>query len=134
MVSLVKVEGIGVTYARKLQEIGITTTENLLKVGSTPQGRKTLAEQSGISEKLILRWVNQVDLYRINGVGEKYADLLEGAGVDTVPELAQRNPENLYQKILEVNLEKQLVRRLPSQVQVSDWVAQAKTLPRVITY
>jgi hypothetical protein len=31
------------------------------------------------------------DLFRI----KEYADLLEAAGVDTVRELAQRNPDNL---------------------------------------
>jgi hypothetical protein len=59
---------------------------------------------------------------------------LEAAGVDTVPELAQRNPENLHQKLVAVNQEKELVRQLPTQAQVSDWIAQAKRLPRVITY
>jgi predicted flap endonuclease-1-like 5' DNA nuclease len=83
---------------------------------------------------LILEWVNHVDLFRIKGVGEEYADLLEEAGVDTVPELAQRNPETLYQKLLEVNGEKKLVRQLPSQTQVQSWVDQAKNLPRVIAY
>jgi len=75
-----------------------------------------------------------VDLFRINGVAEEYADLLEEAGVDTVPELAQRNPANLYQKLVEVNEAKQLVRRLPTESQVAGWVAQAKELPRVINY
>ena len=91
-------------------------------------------EQSGISKKLILKWVNRADLFRIKGIGEEYADLLEIAGVDTVPELAQRNPENLYQKLLEVNQEKKLVRRSPAQDQVSDWIEQPQGLPRVITY
>jgi len=83
---------------------------------------------------LVLEWVNHADLFRINGVGEEYSDLLEAAGVDTVPELAQRNPEHLYQKLVEVNQEKKLVRRLPTQAQVSDWIEQSKQLPRVVTY
>ena len=134
MASLVKVEGIGKTYAQKLKEAGVPTTEALLEKGASPQGRKEIAEKAGISETLILQWVNHVDLFRIKGVGEEYSDLLEVAGVDTVPELAQRNPQNLYQKLLAVNQEKRLVRRPPTQSQVSDWIAQAKALPRVITY
>ena len=134
MASLIKVEGIGPVYAQKLKDAGISTTEALLEKGASPQGRKEIAEKAGISETLILRWVNHVDLFRIKGVGEEYADLLEVAGVDTVPELAQRNPENLYQKLIAVNQEKKLVRKLPTQVQVSDWIAQAKRLPRVINY
>jgi predicted flap endonuclease-1-like 5' DNA nuclease len=93
-----------------------------------------LAKETGISGDLILEWVNHADLYRIKGVAEEYSDLLEEAGVDTVPELAQRNPENLYAKLVEVNDMKKLVRQLPSQRQVADWVEQAKALPRQIHY
>jgi predicted flap endonuclease-1-like 5' DNA nuclease len=134
MAKLTKVEGIGQVYAAKLQEAGITTTQALLEIGATPQGRKEIAEKTGISGTLILQWVNHVDLFRIRGVGEEYSDLLEAAGVDTVPELAQRNPENLHQKLTTVNQEKKLVRQLPNQAQVSNWIEQAKRLPRVITY
>ena len=81
-----------------------------------------------------MEWVNHVDLFRIDGVGEEYADLLEESGVDTVPELAQRKPANLYEKMIEVNAEKKLVRRLPAETQVEDWVSQAKKLPRVVKY
>ncbi|HHH41924.1 MAG TPA: DUF4332 domain-containing protein [Chloroflexi bacterium] len=134
MAKLTTVEGIGEVYAQKLKEAGIETTEALLEKGATPQGRQEIAEQTGISKTLILKWVNRVDLFRVKGIGEEYADLLEAAGVDTVPELAQRNPENLYRKLVEVNEAKRLVRQLPSQAQVEDWVEQAKQLPRVITY
>jgi predicted flap endonuclease-1-like 5' DNA nuclease len=134
MTKLAIVEGIGEVYAGKLMEAGIATAEALLEKGSTPQGRKGLAEETDISGKLILEWVNHVDLFRIKGVGEEYSDLLEEAGVDTVPELAQRNAANLHAKLAEVNEAKKLVRRLPAQSQVADWIEQAKALPRVITY
>lgn len=134
MTKLIDVEGIGEVYAQKLKEAGIATAEALLEMGATPGGRKEIAEKAGISDSLILEWVNHVDLFRIKGVGEEYADLLEEAGVDTVPELAQRNPENLLAKMTTVNEEKKLVRRLPVLSQVTDWVEQAKQLARVITY
>jgi len=134
MAKLTKIEGVGEFYAQKLQEADVRTTQALLEKGASPQGRQEIAEKTGISGTLILEWVNHVDLFRIKGVGEEYADLLEEAGVDTVPELAQRNPEHLYQKMVAVNQEKKLVRRLPTQAQVSDWIEQAKQLPRVITY
>ena len=134
MANLLKVEGIGETYAGKLAKAGIATTKALLEKGATPKGRKEIAEKTGISEKIVLEWINHVDLFRIKGVGEEYSDLLEEAGVDTVPELAQRNPENLHQKLAEVNQRKKLVRQLPSLTQVQSWVEQAKQLPRVIQY
>ncbi|MGC9349489.1 MAG: DUF4332 domain-containing protein [Anaerolineae bacterium] len=134
MTKITEIEGIGEQYAQELAEADIRTTEALLEKGATPQGRAEIAEMTGISGTLILKWVNRADLFRVKGIGEEYADLLEVAGVDTVPELAQRNPENLYQKLKETNQEKQLVRRTPSQSQVSSWVEAAKTLGRVITY
>jgi predicted flap endonuclease-1-like 5' DNA nuclease len=134
MTRIQEIEGIGPAYAEKLAELGIETVEKLLEEGASPQGRKKLVEATGLSAKLILKWVNRADLARIKGVGEEYADLLELAGVDTVPELAQRNPENLYKKMKEINDERSLVRRVPPLSAVQDWVAQAKTLGRVITY
>ena len=134
MASLIRVEGIGPVYAEKLKDAGIRSTEALLEAGKSPQGRKALAEKSDIGGKLILEWINHVDLFRIKGVFEEYADLLEEAGVDTVPELAQRNAENLYAKVVATNQEKKLVRRLPTSKQVTDWIQQAKVLPRIVTY
>jgi uncharacterized membrane protein HdeD (DUF308 family) len=132
--SLEYIEGIGPVYAGKLAEIGVQTPLDLLRQGSTPTGRTEISTKSEISSSLILEWINQIDLYRVKGVGSEYADLLEASGVDTVIELAQRNPQNLIQKLVEVNEDKQLVRRLPSQSQVDEWIAQAKNLPRVIQY
>ena len=132
--NVMQVEGIGPVYAEKLITVGIETTNALLKAGKTTKERKELAEKTGISSKLILEWINHADLFRIKGVGSEYADLLEAAGVDTVPELAQRNAANLYSKMVAVNTEKRLVRRIPSQVSVENWVVQAKELPRAIEY
>ncbi len=134
MTKLLEIEGIGEAYANQLAEVGVRSLEDLLEKGSTPNGRKDLAEATGISGKLILEWVNLADLFRIKGIGEEYSDLLEEAGVDTVVELAQRNAENLYAKLQEVNAEKKLVRKLPALSQVTSWVAQAKELPRVVQY
>ncbi len=134
MTKLIDIEGIGDIYAQKLEEVGITSIEALLEQGATPQGRVELVEQTGISSKLILHWINHADLFRVKGIGSEYAELLEAAGVDTIPELAQRNPDNLHQKMVAVNEEKKLVRQVPALNWVSDWVEQAKQLPRIINY
>ncbi|HEX7490302.1 MAG TPA: DUF4332 domain-containing protein [Candidatus Limnocylindrales bacterium] len=132
--NVIDVEGIGPTYAAQLEAVGVKTTDALLERGATPKGREELETASGIGHALILKWVNRVDLYRIKGVGSEYSDLLEIAGVDTVPELAQRNPANLTETMAEANAARNLVRKLPTVEQVTDWVNQAKSLPRVVTY
>jgi len=134
MTRLSKIEGIGEAYAKKLTEAGVLSIENLLNKGTTAKGRKEIAQKASISETLILKWVNRADLFRVNGVGEQYADLLEAAGVDTIPELAQRKAENLLQKLVETNQAKKLVKKLPTLSQITGWIEQAKQLPRQITY
>ena len=134
MAKLSEIEGIGESYEAKLNDAGVNSMEELLQVCSTKKGRVDLAERTGISEKMILKWANHADLARIKGVGGEYAELLEAAGVDTVPELATRKAENLYGKMVEVNEAKSLVRKLPTEKQVADWIEQEKDLPRVMQY
>ncbi|GAA4102852.1 DUF4332 domain-containing protein [Zhongshania borealis] len=134
MTKLSEIEGIGEAYSSRLVSEGISSIEALLENCGAKTARKNLAEKSGISEKRILNWVNRADLARINGVSTQYADLLESAGVDTVPELAQRNAENLHKKMAERNEEVHLVRKVPALSQVQSWIDQAKDLPRKITH
>jgi len=134
MTKLLSIEGIGPVFAEKLKAAGVSSIEALLKMGATPAGRKEIEEKAGIAHDKILEWVNHADLFRINGVAEEYSDLLEASGVDTVVELAQRKAENLLAKMVEVNKEKKLVRRLPVLSQVQNWVEQAKKLGRAVHY
>jgi predicted flap endonuclease-1-like 5' DNA nuclease len=134
MANIQDIEGIGPKYAEKLAAAGIKTTEQLLEAGCSSKGRKELQKKTEISSKLLLEWVNLADLMRIKGIGEEYSDLLEEAGVDTVVELANRNAENLYAKMLETNEKKKLVRATPALKQVQQWIEEAKTLPRKVEY
>jgi len=132
--SISAIEGIGPAYAAKLNSVGIRSVEALLQRACTPKGRKELAEATGIDSKRILEWTNMADLFRIKGISSQYAELLEAAGVDTVKELRNRNAENLYNKMREVNAEKKLVRQTPSLNQVKGFVEQAKQLEPMISY
>jgi uncharacterized membrane protein HdeD (DUF308 family)/predicted flap endonuclease-1-like 5' DNA nuclease len=128
------IEGIGPEFADTLRANNILTPGDLLQLGATRQGREKLAKATGIPLALLLRWINQADLYRVKGIGEEYAELLEASGVDTVVELAQRNPTNLINRMTSANSERQLVQRLPFVSEVESWVRQAKELPRVVFY
>ncbi|MBQ8483377.1 MAG: DUF4332 domain-containing protein [Bacteroidales bacterium] len=131
---VIDIEGVGAAYAEKLNAAGIETAAQLLEKCATPAGRKALAEETGISEKVVLRWANHADLFRVKGVGPQFAELLEAAGVDTVKELAHRNAENLAAKMAEVNAEKNLVNRVPVASEVQKMIDCAKELPGVLTY
>jgi len=128
------VEGIGPTIGGKLRACGVKDTSGFLAEAKTPKQRKELAKKAGLTERQVLKFANMVDLYRINGVGSEFAELLEASGVDTVPELARRNATELAKKIAEVGKAKKLTRRIPSEADVTKWIAQAKALPRVLEY
>ena len=128
------IEGIGPVYAAKLKAVGIDYVSDLLQAGASRKGREDLVEKTAISSVLVLKWVNMADLMRISGIGEEYSELLEAAGVDTVKELRNRNPENLYQAMLEANQQRSMVRRVPHLSEVQSWVEQAKQLEPVMTY
>jgi len=131
---IIDVEGIGEVYAEKLMAAGVKDIETLLEKCAKPSGRKALAEETGISPKLILTWTNHADLMRIDGVGPQFSELLEAAGVDTVKEFSHRVAANLQPKLEEVNQEKHLVRRVPALSEVEKMITQAKELPGVMEY
>ena len=129
-----EIEGIGPEYGQKLRDVDIQTTDDLLRRCGDKKGREGVSTETGISEKLILEWVNLADLMRINGVGEEYADLLEEAGVDTVKELRHRNAENLAAAMAEINEKKNLTDRVPSAETVQKWIDQAGEMEPMVSH
>jgi predicted flap endonuclease-1-like 5' DNA nuclease len=134
-VKIEEVEGIGPVYAGKLGAAGVGSTDDLLERGAKPSGRKALEDATGIDHALILEWVNHVDLMRIDGVGSEYSDLLEAAGVDSPAELARRNAANLATTVQEVVAARPgIVRRIPSESELQDWIDQSAKLPKVVEH
>jgi predicted flap endonuclease-1-like 5' DNA nuclease len=131
---IIDIEGVGDVYAEKLVAAGINRVSELLDKCAAPKGRKELAEATGISEKLILRWTNHADLFRINGVGPQFAELLEAAGVDTVKEFRHRVAENLQPKLAELNEQRNICGRVPAVGEVQKMIDQAKELEPKVTY
>lgn len=131
---IIEIEGIGDAYAEKLQKAGIETVAQYLEATAAPKGRKEMAEKTGISDKLILKWANHADLFRIPGIAGQFAELLEAAGVDTVKELRHRNAASLTAKLEEVNAQKKLCGRVPSEKEVAKMIEAAKELEPVMTY
>ncbi len=126
-------EGIGRTFANKLQNLGIDTTEALLQRGATPSARKRISGKTGIDEVMLLRWVNHADLFRIEGIVEEYADLLRAAGITSVRELRRQKQELLHPKLVAIAERTRLLRKLPSREQIGCWIQEAKGLSRLVT-
>jgi predicted flap endonuclease-1-like 5' DNA nuclease len=122
----------GIVAALKAKNI--TTNDQFVEAAARPDQRKALAAECGCNAKDILQLANRADLARVKGVSGVYSDLLEHAGVDTVKELATRRPDNLHAKLVETNDSLKLTQRAPTAAQVEDWVAQAKDLPKLLSY
>ena len=131
---IIDIEGVGDVYAEKLHAAGINKVSELLEKCAAAKGRKALVEETGISEKLILRWTNHADLFRISGVGPQFAELLEAAGVDTVKEFRHRVAANLQPKLEEINAQRKICGRVPAVAEVEKMVEQAKSLEPMVTY
>jgi hypothetical protein len=128
------VDGISPGVAKKLLAAKIRTTGKLLHVACSPNGRKQLAERTGLDQATILRCANMADRMRIKGVGREGAELLEVAGVDTVRELRYRNPANLASRMKSAMTNAKLARPLPSEKVLARWIDVAKRLTLEIRY
>ena len=132
MAKLDKIEGIGFIAVERFHAIGINSMDALLIAGRTKSGRKALAQKVKVTERRIAGWVNRADLARVKGIGAEYADLLEAAGVQTVPDLAEQVAETLHKALHSINRAKKLVKRVPSISRVEVWITLAKELPAIV--
>lgn len=128
------IEGIGPKYGSMLRFYDIKDLADLLIAGSTGKRRRELAKKVGTSSKRIFSWVNKADFSRIKGVGSQYAGLLDATGVNTVMDLTLRNPNKLYEKVREINIERNLVKRIPPYNLIDSWIQSAKSLIRIVEY
>lgn len=126
--------GLDEDAATALRAARIRTTATLLERAKDAKGRKKLAAETGIDEKLLLSLANKADRLRIKGMGKDYSELLQEAGVNTVRELGYRNPARLAKAMAEANKKRKLVRLLPSDNLVCRWIDSAKKLPPKISY
>lgn len=133
-IGISKIRGIKAPHVTAIKAQRITNSQALVEAAKTPKARKALAAATGIAESTVLELANRADLARVLGIGEVFSNLLEEAGVDTVKELSKRKPDNLHAKLAEVNVKGKHAKRAPTLVECTDWVEQAKALPKLLTY
>jgi predicted flap endonuclease-1-like 5' DNA nuclease len=126
--------GIGPKYGNRLRYSGVKIIEDLLKIGSTKNGRLHLAEKVDVAPSTIFKWVNRADFLRIKGIGKEYSSLLESAGVTTTNDLSGRNSWNLYYKLKETNKERNVGKRTPPHNTIEYWILSAKKLQPIVIY
>lgn len=134
MATLVNIIGITAFDVERLRDAGVRTTEQLIEQGSTSAARLHLADQTGIDEAAIGQWVHAADLLRIKGVEPELAHLLCQIGVCTVPKLAYRSTEKLYEDLSSYVRHIHKVVTLPSQVELQAFGVIAKRLPKLVRH
>jgi tetratricopeptide (TPR) repeat protein len=118
---------------KKMQDEKIFSRAEFLLRGQNPTMRTQLSRKLNIPLDALLYWLNLSDLMRIPEINIHAAVLLEEVGVDTIPELAQRNEQNLFSALEKANNKKQSIDELTLE-KVKKWIEQAKTLERTIFY
>lgn len=120
--------------AEKLVNFGVTSTDRLLLVAAHKQGREDLSQETDIGEDSILALVHLADMMRVDGIGSEYCTLLNEVGVNTLKQLSRRSPTRLFDDICQLNQERRVVRRLPSETELEDWIEIAKKLDSEVRY
>ncbi len=120
--NIIDIQGIGADFAEKLKTFGVQNTDDLLKHTADEKSLKTMAEKTGITEKLLQKWSAMAGLMRVNGIGPQFAELLYFSGVDTVEKLREQPADGLLRKMTEVNATKNLTNALPKPADVTRWM------------
>jgi hypothetical protein len=126
--------GVDASHARALASAGIQDPMQMLEAASSSQARELLCRKTGIPQDALLKILKLCDLARIPGLKNIRAPLYYNAGFTTLDEIAQWEPEDLRQKIVEFIEETDFDGSPPQPKEVANTVEMAKYLPRRIEF
>lgn len=133
-ISLNVFRGSNFNIVRVLSVHGIKTTDQMLQAGSCPDGRRNLANQTGIPEEKILEFVKLSDLARIPGVKGVRARLYYEIGIDSVEKMGSMDAQDLRLQAINY-VERSNFDGIPPQPAEAEYtVEKAKTLPIVVWF
>jgi len=117
------------TARSRFQELGINTTQDLLRKGQTAQGKEEIVRYLQQNPQQVSKWVMMADLARVESVGCEYCGLLLHGGVGSIAQLSRMHPHHLHRPPL--RLQVSLFQRkdyCPPVEIVQKWVLEAKQL------
>ena len=112
----------------------ITTCQRLLAAAGSAAGRAALARAAQIEPAVLDMLVRRADMARVNGIGVVFGLMLEDLDVHDVESLAGCDPPELHERLRQYNRSERLARRSPTPEEVAAWVAQARSLPVLVTW
>lgn len=126
--------GVEQTHLEQLRSAGVVNVKQMLSVGSTPEGRRSQANQSGVPAAVILELVKLSDLARIPGVKGIRARLYYGAGAETPQQIADWEPVALGCKLAGYVERSGFPGIAPLPKEVEFTVTTARRLPSIVDY
>lgn len=127
---LERMESVSPELREKLEHEGIQSTPELLENAQTQAERANLANQVGVTHRMLREFVYRADLMRLTHLGEDMANVLEEAGVNGCSDLQNRNPEHLHSKLLSMQENGEITTPVPDIEQITAWIAEAKDITR----
>jgi predicted flap endonuclease-1-like 5' DNA nuclease len=126
--------GVNHQHAQALRKEGVFTSEHMLKVGRTKEGREKLAEKTGVPLSAVLELVKLADLSRIPGLARKRARLYYDAGLDVMDKIAKWDPKEMQQMFVEFVERTEFDGTPPTPFEAAFTVKLARYLPRIVKY
>ena len=117
------IEGIGPGFSKRFNELGIYTTDEFAdKFLGNEEEIKKASIKTKIDEEAIRSWASMADLVRISGIDGQYAEILQAVGVNSREDLARKDINILYQKMVEFNKNSPIVPEVPTRSMLNDWI------------
>ncbi|MFW9927996.1 MAG: DUF4332 domain-containing protein [Candidatus Thorarchaeota archaeon] len=124
--------GIKEEYIEKLNKKGIKSYEDILEAAKTEKLRMKLHQESEIPLIVILDIVKLSDIARVGYVRTKLSRLLVNAGIDSVEKLATWDPNKLREYLRNYIKESHWDGMVPLLGDLTNYVNNAKKLPKII--
>jgi predicted flap endonuclease-1-like 5' DNA nuclease len=124
--SISDLPGVNKSEQALLQELGITTTGQLLAIAPDAATKQQLAINLGTKIQYVNKLVALADLARLVGIGCQYNGLLLHTGIISVKQLAQMPAHKIHQQLLKLHVATLQRRDLcPDLAQIQGWIKQA---------
>ena len=134
VLSISKLRSVPPSARWALKVKSINTSAQLLAAAGRFEQREALATDARIAPELLTVLVQRADLARINGIGVRFAQMLEEIGIHDVAAVADQVPIQLHDSLCHHNEQTRLCRRSPTLAETTNWVEQARALPIVVYY
>ena len=118
--------GIDTDHVTKLREVGIESTDDMMRIWADGPKRSSLVEKTGINLEQFARLASMARLARVKNVGTKYVAVLLAAGIDGPKSLFEYTPESLVKRLAEVKAEKKLAVDVPELHDIAGWFTDVK--------